>query len=90
MNWNERQPKAPTQWKLNPKRKRPKKFSYFTHRSNKEPSVKGSLENDAAWLSSMSTEDQIRCNGGNGSEIKSIFLVVINTRMLLNIGRDDQ
>lgn len=57
---------------------------------DKEPSVKRSYENDADWLSSISTDYQIRWNGANGSKIKKIFLAVIHTRMLLNIGRDDQ
>lgn len=44
---------------------------------DKKPSVKRSYENDADWLSSISTDHQIRRNGANGSKIKKIFLAVI-------------
>lgn len=58
--------------------------------NDEEQRVKVYYKNDADWLSSISTDYQIKWNGENRLKIKTIFLAVINIRLLLNIGRDGQ
>lgn len=65
MNWNEQYSKVHTHTHTHrSKEEKAKDILVISPReSNKEQSVKGSYENEAEWLSSISTDYQIRWNG---------------------------